>query len=134
MATGGGHDSRDRKPAFRWPVSDEKPETLVSRRIRQAIGGVLLIGAALSLVISPISWPLFLIYAGIGLVVGLLEEFSTPTAVVGYLILVFGVQGVATALNRAKPEWHAAWWQPVLIAAAVSLLVYLIPKAVRRSR
>ncbi|HKC81209.1 MAG TPA: hypothetical protein VKB91_08425 [Gemmatimonadaceae bacterium] len=99
-----------------------------------AIGGALVIAAALSLVISPISWPLLLIYAGIGVVVGLLVEFSQPTAVVGYLILIFGVQGVASTLSRVEPEWHAAWWQPVLIAAGASMLVWLIPKAVRRTR
>ena len=116
------------------PVRDEEPESLVSHRSRLAIGGLLVIAAALSLVISPMSWPLLLIYAGIGVVVGLLEEFSQPTAVVGILILIFGVQGVASTLTRVEPEWHAAWWQPVVIAGATSLLVYLIPKAVRRAR
>ena len=115
-------------------MRDEEPESLVSHRIRLAIGGLLVIAAALSLVISPVSWPLLLIYAGIGVVVGLLVEFSQPTAVVGYLILVFGVQGVASTLSRVEPDWHAAWWQPVLIAVGASMLVWLIPKAVRRSR
>ncbi len=115
-------------------MRDEKPESLVSHRSRMAIGGALVIAAALSLVISPVSWPLLLIYAGIGVVVGLLVEFSQPTAVVGYLILVFGVQGVASTLSRVEPEWHAAWWQPVLIAVGVSMLVWLIPQAVRRTR
>jgi membrane-bound ClpP family serine protease len=138
VITSDSHDARDRKPAvpqaFRSPVRDEGAESPVSQWSQLAVGGLLLIAAVLSLVISPVSWPLLLIYAGIGVVVGLLEVVSRPTAVVGVLILIFGVQSAANRLSRVAPQWHAAWWQPVLIAVATSVLVYLTSQAVRRTR
>lgn len=110
-------------------------ESVLSSRSALAVGALLLIAAVSSLIVSPMSWPLLLIYAGIGVVVGVLEVFSRPTAVVGVLILIFGVQAVANTLNRVAPRWHAAWWQPVLIAVATSvLMVYLSSQAVRRTR
>ncbi len=116
-------------------VKDARPESLLSSRSALAAGALLLIGAVSSLIASPVSWPLLLIYAGIGVVVGLLEVFSRPTAVVGVLILIFGVQAVANTLSRVTPMWHAAWWQPVLIAASTLVLTfYLTSQAVRRAR
>src|SRR6185503_9190423 len=99
----------------------EEGESTFSRRSGLAVGAVILITAVSSLLVSPVSWPLLLIYVSIGMVVGLLEAFSRPTAVVGVLILIFGVQGVANTLKRVMPDWHAAWWQPVLLAVAASV-------------
>lgn len=115
-----------------WRLNDEKSESIISVRFRYTVATLLFAGAIVSLFVSPMSWPLLLIYTCIGIVAGLLGNLSELTAPVAYVILLFGVGAVTTVLNRVTPQWYAAWWQPVLIAVAASVAVGLIPETFRR--
>lgn len=106
-----------------WRLDEQQQESTVSRRSRYAVATLLVGGAIMSLFISPMSWPLFLVYTCLGIVAGLLGSLDQPGGFLAVAILLFGVGAVATALNRAAPQWHAEWWQPVLIAVAASVVI-----------
>lgn len=114
-----------------WRLSDEVQESAVVRWILHS-GAALLIGSALlTLFISPMSWPLLLIYGCLGILAGFLVRLGQVGGLIVGVTLVFGIGAAASALNRIEPQWSAAWWQPVLIAAAALLAVDYVSKTVR---
>ena len=117
-----------------WQLSDDKPESVTSRRFRHVFVALLVAAGVVSLFISPLAWQLFVIYAGLGLVVGTLQTLGQLPGILGLVILVFGVQAAPTVQTRFAPESYAAWWQPGLVALAAVGLVHLTPLVARRFR
>lgn len=94
----------------------------------------MLAAGVLSLFVSPMAWPLLVIYASLGLVVGLMLAGGGLAAILALAILALGVPTAATWLTQAAPEWYAAWWQPGVVALGAAALVYLIPLVIQRFR
>jgi len=116
-------------------LSDDQPGSALSRSRLAFI--VVIVGAAVvSLFFSPMPLPLVLIYAGIGVVAGLLqlEPGDDLGAVVGLAILVVGTSaGPIWLTPLIAPQWNADSWQAGLIALAAVGLVHLT-QALRRLR
>lgn len=117
-----------------WQLSENKPESVTSRRFRHVFAALLVAAGVVSLFISPMPWSLFIIYASLGLVVGILSALGQLPGILGLVIVVFGVQSAPTWMNRFAPESYAAWWQPGLVALAAAGLVHLTPLVAHRFR
>jgi hypothetical protein len=94
------------------------------RRPYVAASVLIVVGACISLGVSAPSWQLLMIYFAVGAFVGILDWLGWVASLVGFVILAFGVSALADVLARQFPNWHSAWWQPVVIAVASSVLVF----------
>lgn len=110
-----------------WRTEGASAGGYLSRRFRLVGAALLIFGALLSFLLSPISLPLFIIYVIIGLVAGILANLGDLTAPIALFILIFGVEAISIALSRIGPEWRSAWWQPAVIAVAASVAIGFSP-------
>ncbi len=116
-----------------WLLDRAKPESAASRRSRNTFATLLVISAVVSLLISPMTWPLLVVYGTLGLIVGLLQRLDELAGLVSMPIIVFGLLLVPNWLYRLSPHLTAAWWQPGLIVLGSVALVHLFPLLLRRA-
>lgn len=103
-------------------------ESKTSRGYRLAFGVVFVAAGFLSVIPAPMSWQLFVLFAFAGIFVGLMGRLERFFGAVGLVLLVIGVPAAGDRLTRAMPGWHAAWWQPIVIAMAAMVAVAIAPK------
>lgn len=116
-----------------WRVhGEEEPESTKGRRLRDAFAALLVGVAIVSLFFSPMAWPLLLIYACLGLLVGLIPEGYQLLGLLGVIGLIWALNAGPGWLDHLAPHWYAAWWQPGLVALAGAGLARLMAPLVLR--
>jgi hypothetical protein len=116
-----------------WQLSNEKQESISSRRFRDGLAALFLAAGIISLFLSPIAWQLVVVYTCLGLVAGLLTDLGQIGGLAG-LLIIFLVAGTPTFLPRFGSEWNQAWWQPGVIVLAGLAIEHLTPLIIRNLR
>ena len=102
----------------------------VADRLRQIIGGIVLVIGVGTLFVSPLPARYALTYALIGAVCGALWSSSDEIlAYAGGAVFVLGVPYAADKAPNTIP-----WWQPILVAASAVVFVYFLVTFVRQAR
>jgi hypothetical protein len=89
---------------------------------------VLLVAAILSAIIFPMSWQLFLVYLGIGGVIGFLSTLDELPKLLGLIILTVVSRMGPDWMSSLAPQWHSTRWEPSMImlgAIAAVILTYV---------
>jgi hypothetical protein len=89
---------------------------------------VLLVAAIVSAFIFPMSWPLFVVYLGIGGVIGFLSTLDELPKLLGFIILVVVSRMGPDWMSSLAPQWHSTRWEPSMMllgASAAVILTYL---------
>lgn len=108
---------------------------LVRRRAALWVVPVLAIGAAVSVVVSPLSSWVLVQCVALGMVVGVLWLPRVELlSYVGMGLFVIGVPVITRASEALAPLPPVPVWQPVLLAAAAASVIQAVPPTVRRVR
>lgn len=108
-----------------WQLSEKKPESSLSRKSRGVLAILQLGAGAVSLIVSPMAWPLFLIYMCLGIAAGLVMSLGEFPALVALVAVLFGLEAGPPWLGKVVPQWHATWWQPGVVTLTAIALVAL---------
>jgi hypothetical protein len=102
-----------------------------SDKVRNVIGGAIIIGTIVSLLINPMSIHPLVVFATIGIVAGVL--LSLPGNIAGWIsavVLVFGIERAESALVARGAVFE--WYEPVLIAASFAIATYYVVRLLKR--
>ena len=102
-----------------------------SDKVRNAIGGAIIVGTIASLVINPMSIQPLVIFAAIGIVAGFLS--SLPGNIAGWIsaaILVFGTEWIASSFIARGAD--ISWYAPILIAVSFAIVTYHLAQILKR--
>jgi hypothetical protein len=117
-----------------WPVYDENREPRLYQQLRAALATVFFTAGFISLFVSPMSWPLLAVYAGLGLLAAVVGRLGPVGGFVALAVLLFGVPATTNSLSGLVPRWYSAWWQPMLITVAAMGSVEFMTMAYRYLR
>jgi hypothetical protein len=114
-----------------WTIDNPKLESQRARNARAIVAGLLVVVATGSIALSPMSMPLFCLYAFLAAILGSLCLSSDKFAGgIGLLLLYVAVQ---PSLIRHLPEhWSARWWQPGMVVSGVVSAMVLVKMRIRR--
>jgi hypothetical protein len=89
---------------------------------------VLLVAAILSAFLFPVSWQVFVVYLGIGAVIGFLSTFDDLPKVLGLIILIVVSWMDPKWMSSIAPQSHSSRWEPSMImlgAMSAVILAYV---------
>jgi len=99
------------------------------RRFQVIVAILLITGSIVSLLVAPVSWQLVLVYFSLGMLGAFFNTLDDLGKVLILILIVVGVDWITDELRRLEPQWHVAWWQPILLVAGSMALAWALRRA-----